>query len=88
MALQPSLAASAPISINRPSTSNLGFDPLSFSDEERGIAMDAIAQIIPHLNLQDCRKVAELVDAQATLIKILGDRQAVLPVPLEQYCAA
>jgi len=86
MALQSSLTASAPIS--SPSTSNLGFDPLSFSDEEREIAVDAIAQIIPHLSLKDCCKVAELVDAQATLIEILGDRQAVLPVPLEQYCAA
>jgi hypothetical protein len=48
---------------------------LNLSPMELDIAMDMIAQLIPHLDLRDCRKVMELAEAQALLLEIMGDRQ-------------
>lgn len=52
------------------------------------IAMDAIAQLIPHLDLQDCLKVIELATAQATLAEVLGDRRAALQAADDEAFAA
>lgn len=61
---------------------------LNLSDAELDIAMDMIAQIVPHLDLQDCQKVAELAQAQATLIEIMNAQQSVTPAAIQRHFAA
>lgn len=65
-----------------------GAESLNLSDTELEIAMDLIAQLVPHLDLQDCHKVAELAEAQATLLEIMGDRQALSPAAIQRHFAA
>lgn len=57
---------------------------LVLSSGEMEIALDAIAQLIPHLDLQGCRKVAELAEAQARLIEIMDLRQRLVASPAVQ----
>ena len=61
---------------------------LNLSDAELDIAMDMIAQIVPHLDLQDCHKVAELAEAQATLLEIMNARQTASPAAIQRHFAA
>lgn len=50
-------------------------DEQALTDTEIAIALDAIAQLIPHLSLQDCLKLIELATAQAVLFDVFSDRQ-------------
>ena len=61
---------------------------LNLSDAELDIAMDMIAQIVPHLDLQDCQKVAELAQAQATLLEIMNSQQSLTPAAIQRHFAA
>ena len=74
---------------NRPNAiASSGNEPLHLSETDIDLAMDMIAQIVPHLDLQDCQKVAELAEAQATLIEVMGDRQAAAMSSVQQHWAA
>jgi hypothetical protein len=58
---------------------------LALSSDEMEIALDVIAQLIPHLDLQGCRKVAELAEAQATLVEIMAVRQRLVSPPVVRH---
>lgn len=67
---------------------NQGSESLNLSDTELDIAMDMIAQIVPHLDLQDCHKVAELAEAQAAMLEIMNARQTASPAAIQHHFAA
>ncbi len=67
---------------------NQGSKSLNLSDTELDIAMDMITQIVPHLDLQDCHKVAELAEAQATMLEIMNARQTASPAAIQHHFAA
>lgn len=62
--------------------------PLELTSTDIEIAMDAIAQLIPHLDLQDCLKVIELATAQASLAEVLDHRRAALQAIDDEAFAA
>ncbi len=65
-----------------------GLESLNLSNAELEIAMDMITQIVPHLDLQGCHKIAELAEAQATLLEVMNARQSVTPAAIQRHFAA